>query len=112
MTADIEVWVQDTSDTPCQACIATTGYLDRNNIPYEKRNLSEATKAELDDFRQLGTTAPVVLTKHYGDFSGLRPDKLRAIKKGHQANRPSSSSNAAPTIPQLMPVQGASGVSM
>lgn len=40
MNEDIEIWVQDDPDFPCQQCDVTVDYFDRNKIPFTKHGLS------------------------------------------------------------------------
>lgn len=112
MTANIEVWVKDTPGERCQQCDVTTDYLRRNKIPFETRGLSEATPEQMASFRQIGISAPVVLTETHGNWAGLRPEKLREVKKAHQAEDSASPPGASPAIHQLAPTSGAAGASM
>lgn len=112
MTASIQVWVMDTPGVTCQQCDTTTDFLERNKIPFQKRGLSEATAEQREQFRALGISAPVVLTETHGSWAGLRPDKLREVKKAHQAEKAASPPSAAPAIHQLASTPGAAGASM
>lgn len=112
MTASIQVWVMDTPGEICQHCDTTTDYLERNRIPFESRGLSEATPEQREEFRALGLSAPVVLTKEHGSWTGLRPDKLRQVKKAHQAEKAASPPSTSPAIHQLATTPGAAGASM
>lgn len=112
MTESIQVWVMDTPGVICQQCDTTTAYLERNKIPFESRGLSEATPRQREEFRSLGISAPVVLTEKHGSWAGLRPDKLREVKKAHQAEKAASPPSSSPAIHQLTPAPGASGASM
>ncbi|MGO1312535.1 MAG: hypothetical protein ACTIMA_13360 [Brachybacterium tyrofermentans] len=113
MNEDIEIWVQDDPDLPCQQCDVTVDYFDRNKIPFTKHGLSEATDEQRQAFRSLGTTAPVVLTEHHGQWAGLRPDKLRTLKKDHRSASAKAGSTSPPTTePVTFAAGNMSSVSM
>ncbi|GAB4097635.1 hypothetical protein GCM10028787_31100 [Brachybacterium horti] len=111
MTATIQVWVQDAPDAHCPQCEVTTDFLERNKIPFEKHGLSEATPEQMDTFRTIGLSAPVVLTTTHGNWAGLRPEKLREVKKSYQTSK-AAPPGAGPAIHQLTPTAGATGLSM
>lgn len=85
MSQRIQVWVKDTPGEPCHQCDVTTQYLERNRIPFTTKGLSEATPEQMDEFRSIGQSAPVVLTEKSGAWAGLRPDKLREVKMAHRS---------------------------
>lgn len=112
MMASIQVWVKDLPGEHCQQCDVTTDYFERNKIPFEKRGLSEATPEQMAEFRKIGMSAPVVLTQEHGSWAGLRPEKLREVKKAHRSAKSASPPGASPEIHQLAPTTGAAGAAM
>ena len=110
MSANIQVWVKDLPGERCHQCELTTDYLERNEIPFEQRGLSEASAEQMEEFRRIGTSAPIVLTDNYGNWAGLRPEKLREVKKAHRTM--GTPPNTSPAIHQLASAAGAAGASM
>lgn len=107
--ASVQVWVKDDNpDEPCMQCERTMAFLQRNKIPFEQKSLSDATPEQMNVFRKIGSTAPVVLTKDHGNWAGMNPGKLKELKKAHSSDSPSPPS-AAPSIEQMTPSTGPAG---
>ncbi|MGP5132024.1 hypothetical protein [Brachybacterium tyrofermentans] len=114
MIEHIELWVQDEDpEEPCPNCDMVDRYFANADIPVTKRGLSEASEEQRSYFRTLGLSAPAVLTEHHGDWAGLRPDKMRQVKKDHLSSRATASSTSPPSAQQMPLVAGSpSSVSM
>lgn len=67
------------SNVGCMPCKMTKDFLERQNVAYEERNLSE-NESYVEEVRRLGFTGvPVVVVDGEVVAKGFQPEKLQKI---------------------------------
>lgn len=64
----------------CGPCRATKRVLDKYGVEYEERSLESMSPEGIARFREAGFgSAPIVVTRDHGSWSGHQPARLHAL---------------------------------